>query len=71
MFADGIVREGSGPLAFVPEKFLGEDPKAVKQGLKAAFRSLLDRDFDHLLLAHGEPWIGDGKSALRSFAAAD
>ena len=65
--ADGVVREGDGPLTFVPEEYMGEDPPAVKAGLRAAYRDALARDFDHLLLAHGEPWIGGGKQALRAF----
>jgi hypothetical protein len=33
-----------------------------------AYRSLLDLDFDLLLLAHGDP-VTDGKAALRAFAS--
>ena len=32
-------------------------------------RGLLERDFEHLLFAHGEPLVGGGKSALRDFVA--
>jgi hypothetical protein len=28
-------------------------------------------EFDHLLLAHGEPWIGGAREALRRFAAGE
>lgn len=71
--ADGVVRDGDGPLSFVPDFLLGDDPEAVKRGLKAAYRRILDQDeaFDHLLLAHGQPWIGGGRKALRSFVAED
>ncbi len=62
--ADGLVRT-TGPLSFVPDNYMGDDPEAVKQGLRASFRRLLERDFDHLLLAHGPPWIGGAKQALR------
>ena len=65
--ADGVVRMGDGPLGFVPDQYMGEDPEAIKGGLREAYRRLLDRDFDHLLLAHGDPWIGGGKQALREF----
>lgn len=65
--ADGVVRDGDGPLGFVPDAYLGDDPAAIKQGLRTALRALLERDFDHLLLAHGNPWIGGGKQALRDF----
>lgn len=65
--ADGVVREGDGPLGFVPDQYMGDDPASVKEGLKQAYRTLLERNFDHLLLAHGDPWIGGGKQALREF----
>lgn len=65
--ADGIVRHGDGPLGFVPDAYLGEDPEAVKVGLKKSYGRLLDRDFDHLLFAHGSPWLGGGRQALREF----
>lgn len=68
--ADGVVRDGQGPLAFVPDGFMGHDPKGVKAGLRKAYRRLVrERNFDHLLLAHGWPWIGGGKSALKTFIA--
>ena len=65
-FADGLVRY-AGTLGFVPDALLGDDPVAVKRGLRDAFRGLLTRDFDHLLFAHGEPLVGGGKAALREF----
>jgi hypothetical protein len=65
--ADGVVRMGEGPLGFVPDQYMGDDPAAVKQKLREAYRGILDRDFDHLLLAHGLPWIGGGKQALAAF----
>jgi hypothetical protein len=66
-FADGVHRYG-GDLSFFRDSLLGDDPEAVKAGLRDAFRGLLDRDFDHLLLAHGDPVVGGGKAALRAFA---
>jgi hypothetical protein len=65
-FADGINRYG-GALGFFPDSLLGAHPDRVKEGLKQAFHGLLERDFDHLLFAHGEPVIGGGKAALRDF----
>ena len=65
-FADGLTRYGD-VLGFFSDDLLGDDPAAVKAGLKDAFRGLLTRDFDHLLFAHGEPLIGGGKAALRDF----
>ena len=70
LIADGVVRwEPGGPLAFVPDFLMGDDPEGVKAGLTAAFERLLELDFDHLLLAHGEPVVGDGKEQLRAFVA--
>ncbi len=68
--ADGVVRTEDGPLGFVPDQYIGDDPEAVKAGLKRAYRRTLEREFDHLLLAHGWPWIGGGKQALRAFVGA-
>ncbi len=56
-----------GELGFVPDSLLGDDPEAIKDGLTERFRPLLERDFDHLLFAHGDPIIGDGNDALRRF----
>ncbi|MEE9609163.1 MAG: hypothetical protein V3U03_15595, partial [Myxococcota bacterium] len=66
--ADGVVRDGDGPLSFVPDPLLGEEPERIKRGLRAAWARLLALDFDHLLLAHGDPWIGGAREALRRFA---
>ena len=70
-FADGLTRPRGGGLAFVPRFLMGDDPSTVQDELRAALRGLLDLDFDfdHLLFAHGEPLIGDGKAALRDFAS--
>ena len=64
--ADGAVREDRGPLAFVPDEYMGEDPAKVKAGLKESYRRLLNRSFDTLLLAHGLPIVGRGREALRA-----
>ena len=65
--ADGVIHYG-GQLGFVPEQYM-DDPEETKQGLKAAYRRLLDSDpdFDVLLVAHGEPVVGGAKEALRAF----
>jgi glyoxylase-like metal-dependent hydrolase (beta-lactamase superfamily II) len=65
-FADGVIRRDSG-LDFVSDGLLGDDPEGIKEGLRAAYRDLLDRDFDILLFAHGEPLVGGGRDALRAF----
>lgn len=68
--ADGVVRDEEGALAFVPDFLLGEDPDGVKRGLAEAYGRLADAlAFDVLLLAHGEPWVGGARDALRAFAA--
>jgi len=67
--ADGIVRDANGELGFVPDEHIGDDPEAIRRALRAAYQRLLSLDFDHLLFAHGEPWIGGGKQALAAFAA--
>ena len=71
VLADGCVRRGDGPLQFVPDMLLGDDPAAVKSGLMAAYRRLLDSyEFSNLLLAHGQPLVGGAKEALREFVEA-
>jgi hypothetical protein len=68
--ADGAVRwEPGGQLAFVPDQFMDE-PERVKGGLRAAYgRIAAELDFEHLLLAHGEPVVGGGRDALAAFAS--
>lgn len=68
---DSVVRwDPKGPLGFVPDQHLGEDPGAVRRGLRASLGRLLDREFDALLLAHGDPVVGGGREALRAFVEA-
>jgi hypothetical protein len=70
-FADCVIRGRHGELGFVPDSLLGDDPQAIKDGLRAAFRRLCDEvEFDALLLAHGDPMAHTGRSALRTFADA-
>jgi hypothetical protein len=65
--ADGVMRY-TGELHFVPDQYIDE-PEQTKKDLKAAYGSLAEQiDFDHLLLAHGTPVVGDGREALRRFA---
>ena len=74
--ADGVVRigeeaRGDGPLAFVPDSLIADEPaqvESVKRGLREACRRLCDLEWDTLLLAHGHPLVGDGKEKLRAFA---
>jgi glyoxylase-like metal-dependent hydrolase (beta-lactamase superfamily II) len=67
--ADGVIHYGS-ELGFVPERYM-DDPDATKARLRGAYARLLDLEFDNLLLAHGEPWVGGAKDALRRFAAGE
>ena len=63
--ADGLVRAGESPLGFVPDLLIGDDPEAVKRGLRDAYTRLAEeREFEHVLLAHGEPIVGGGRQAL-------
>ena len=61
---DAVIREDEH-LEFVPDSLMGNDPGAVKRGLKAALAKLLEQRFDCLLLAHGQPFVEGGKQALR------
>ncbi len=67
--ADGVIHYG-GELGFVPDRYIGDDPKAIKRGLRESYARLLDLDFDTLLFAHGDPIVGGAKQALRDFCTA-
>jgi glyoxylase-like metal-dependent hydrolase (beta-lactamase superfamily II) len=67
LFADGVVNRNS--LGFVSDGLIGDDPEAVKAKIRQRCAALLDEDFEHLLFAHGDPWIGDGHPALQAFAS--
>jgi hypothetical protein len=69
VFAHAVVRGGArgqaGQLGFVPDALM-DHPAETKRHLLEAFARLLgELDFEHLLLAHGGPVIGDGRSQLR------
>ncbi|WP_205699469.1 hypothetical protein [Conexibacter sp. SYSU D00693] len=69
LFADAVVR-WEGELAFVPDDLLGDDPEAIKAGIKEHLgRIAQDEEFDALLFAHGEPMPTGGREALQAFAA--
>jgi glyoxylase-like metal-dependent hydrolase (beta-lactamase superfamily II) len=66
--ADGVINYDG--LRFVPDELLGDDPEAIKDGLREAYARLAETvAFDHLLCAHGPPVLRDGRDALRRFAA--
>ena len=68
--ADGAVRaDADAPLGFVPDHLMDE-PEKTKEGLRAAYARLAaDLEFEHLLLAHGEPVVGGGREALAAFGS--
>jgi hypothetical protein len=66
--ADGAVRwEPGGPLVFVPDRYM-DDPEKTKDGLRESYRGLAELEFRHLLLAHGEPFVENGRETLAAFA---
>ena len=70
-FADAVIRGRHGELGFVPDWLLGDEPDAIKRGLRERFQALAEElTFDALLLAHGDPISSGGRSALRTFADA-
>jgi hypothetical protein len=70
-FADALIRGRHGELGFVSDPLLGDDPGAIKDGLRSRFHALAEEvEFDALLLAHGDPVTTGGRSALRTFADA-
>ncbi len=70
-FADGLVRGGpERQLGFVPDSLM-DDPEDTKRGLLESFtRVLSELEFDHVLLAHGGPVIGDGRDQLEALVRA-
>jgi hypothetical protein len=66
--ADGVINYDR--LRFVPDSLIGDDPAAIKRGLIDSYAKLLDRPFDALLVAHGDPVPSGGKAALREFTEA-
>jgi hypothetical protein len=69
LFADCVIRGRHGELGFVPDSLLGDDPGAVRAGLRERFRALAETvEFDTLLMAHGAPVTTGGRAALLAFA---
>jgi len=69
--ADTVVRPFTpgSRLGFVDD-YLMDDPVATKRGILRALQSILDRlEVDNVLLAHGEPLLGDGGDQLRELVA--
>jgi hypothetical protein len=54
--ADAVTRGADGELAFVPDYLIGDDPPAIRAGLKEALRGILDAEsFEGVVYAHGAP----------------
>jgi hypothetical protein len=67
-FGDALLHpSAAAPLAYPADDWLGAHPLRKKKALKDRFSGLLQRDFDALLFAHGDPCPHDGKSQLRTF----
>lgn len=73
-FADGVVSGGprgqNAPLGFVPDSLMDDPPETRRQLLAALERVLRDYPLEHVLLAHGEPLIGDGRTQLEDLLSA-
>jgi hypothetical protein len=66
--ADGVISYDR--LQFVPDNLLDE-PEHTKRGLYDRYERLADHvDFEHLLVAHGEPIVLNGRAELREWANA-
>jgi hypothetical protein len=69
VIADGVVKGGTyggdGPLGWVPDSLMDEPLETKRRLLAACERLLSELEFEHLLLAHGGPVIGDGRSLLQ------
>jgi hypothetical protein len=67
--ADTIVRSPTDPasrIGWVPDSLMG-DAEQTKRGLLEAFTAVLkDYEFEHLLLAHGLPLVGNGRAELEA-----
>ncbi len=70
--ADTIVRSPTDPssrIGWVADSLM-DDPEETKAGLLQAFRAVLDDyEFEHLLLAHGLPLVGDGRSEIEQLVS--
>ena len=65
--ADTVVHYNE-ELEFVPEQFM-DDPEAEKRDICAGLARLAEQlDFEHLLVAHGDPIMTEGRERLLAFA---
>lgn len=73
VLADAVVRGGphgtEDLLGFVPDSLM-DDPEGTRAGiLRALERLLAELDFEHVLLAHGGPLLGDGRARLEELVS--
>jgi glyoxylase-like metal-dependent hydrolase (beta-lactamase superfamily II) len=55
-------------LRFVPDQYM-DDPEAEKRGIREGLARLAEQlEFEHLLVAHGDPIPDRGRERLRAFA---
>jgi hypothetical protein len=65
--ADTVLEDG-GRLQFMPDDCF-DDLQAEQDSIRAGLADLAERlEFSHLLLAHGEPFAGDGRQRLKDFS---
>jgi hypothetical protein len=64
-FGDGLVNYGG--LGHPPDRYIGDDPEAIKADIVEGLVPFVDQDFDVLLFAHGTPVASGGKAMLREF----
>jgi hypothetical protein len=66
LFADSLIHRDR--VGFVSDRLIGEDPDAVKAKIRRRCAALLAERFEHLLFAHGDPLLHDGREALLGVA---
>ena len=68
--ADSVINWPETGLGFAPDRYIGDDPEAIKRGLRASLRNLLRHDWDALAVAHGDPIAPGGRTELAGFVGA-
>jgi hypothetical protein len=68
--ADSVINWPETGLGFAPDRYIGDDPEAIKRGLRASLRNLLRHEWDTLAVAHGDPIAPGGRTELAAFVGA-
>ena len=63
--ADGVIDYDT--LRFVPDQYMDDPPETKRRLVEAYDRLSRDVDFEHLLVAHGDPVVLNGRGELRDF----